>query len=349
MCLAIGLSACAPWVAEAPFSYRSDSAERGDLLGPFDGRVTDSGTGKPVSGALVYATWTFESGYGFSAPSGSFVVESETDSDGRYYIKRLSHLPGPRSRIVSFRLIIYKPQMVAYRSDRYFQDLAVRRDFTQSGNDVKLERFMPGLSHVRHVRFVGGGGGLRAALQAEVVQASLELSESHSEMAAEAGTSGQKGGEPILSAEELRAATGIRSALEAEPIATGADDGTQINGVRFVSGKDIRATVIMIKSPSARANQDRWSELLTDLPNAEERGEVGDKALSAGTEQQHIAAALLGAQNTIVQLSCAADLCRDRAQAMQLLKRVVGRVVRSQPRGPDDLEPINFDDDKEKK
>src|SRR5436853_429844 len=40
--LCAGPIACAPVVAQAPFAYRSDTVEPGDLLGPFDGRVVAS-------------------------------------------------------------------------------------------------------------------------------------------------------------------------------------------------------------------------------------------------------------------------------------------------------------------
>src|SRR3954470_17533607 len=81
---------CAGAVAQAPFSARNDTVEPGDLLGPFDGRVVDAQSGKPVAGALVYASWGFEVGRGLTAPAGSANATAETDSDGRYVIPSLA-------------------------------------------------------------------------------------------------------------------------------------------------------------------------------------------------------------------------------------------------------------------
>src|SRR5215470_12973335 len=69
--LAIGAGGCAAQIARpAPFRARPDSVARGDLGGPFTGRVIDSESDRPIPGALVYASWRFVTGTGFVAPSG---------------------------------------------------------------------------------------------------------------------------------------------------------------------------------------------------------------------------------------------------------------------------------------
>src|SRR5690349_21719697 len=65
------LAGCAGPRAEAPFPARPDTVIPGDLSGPFEGRVVDAGTGKPVEGAAVLASWAFESGVGLPGPAAA--------------------------------------------------------------------------------------------------------------------------------------------------------------------------------------------------------------------------------------------------------------------------------------
>src|SRR5258706_1823513 len=74
------LGACAPVVQVASFPARPDTAVPGDLLGPFDGRVVDADSGKPIAGALVFASWGFEIGRGLTSPAGGWAASAETDA-----------------------------------------------------------------------------------------------------------------------------------------------------------------------------------------------------------------------------------------------------------------------------
>src|SRR6185437_13678332 len=113
-----------------------------DLLGPYDGIVLDADSDRPVAGATVSASWAFENGIGFHAPSGSREVGVQTGADGRYTIPRLDDLPeGASTRIRRFTLVIYHRGHVGWRSDRIFPGHAIRRDFSQRGNRVRLERW----------------------------------------------------------------------------------------------------------------------------------------------------------------------------------------------------------------
>ncbi|HLU65606.1 MAG TPA: carboxypeptidase-like regulatory domain-containing protein, partial [Kofleriaceae bacterium] len=172
---ALALACQRPPVRTAPFRDRPDSVKPGSLLGPFDGRVVDAGNGDPVSGALVYATWTFQSGYGLHAPSGYREAVASTDAGGRYRIPALEDLPDD-AHLTDFYLVIYKRGYVAYRSDRRFDDLGPRLDFAQRHNLVRLERWRSDYSHVRHVRYVGGGPAIAALTAWESEEAAAELS-----------------------------------------------------------------------------------------------------------------------------------------------------------------------------
>ncbi|HZS36835.1 MAG TPA: hypothetical protein VFF06_08415, partial [Polyangia bacterium] len=135
---ACALAGCAPWVQTASFPIRPDTVEPGNLLGPFDGQVVDAVTGKPLADALVFASWGFEVGRGLIAPAGAWVATAETDGDGNYHVPRMASVPGSRTRVERFTLIIYKRGYVGYRSDRRFDDLGARHDFSQLRNVVKL-------------------------------------------------------------------------------------------------------------------------------------------------------------------------------------------------------------------
>src|SRR5581483_11663974 len=88
-------------------------------------------------------------------------------------------------------------------------------------NVVKLERWTGALSHVKHVRFVGGSGPLKRALGNEVVEASLELTAGPKQAAA--ATPAVETAPPLdagvlLSVDELRAATGYSGDLAVEKL-----------------------------------------------------------------------------------------------------------------------------------
>jgi hypothetical protein len=339
VCAAAWLSAgCAPLVAEAPFPSRPDTVEPGDLLGPFDGRVLDGATGKPVSGAIVWASWGFEVGRGLSAPAGAVTASVETDSDGRYLIPRLAETPDDQRRVARFTLVVYKRGYIAYRSDRRFEDVSPRRDFSQRMNLVKLERFPVGASHVRHVRFVGGAGPLKVALAPEVMQASLELTEAAA--LAREGTREPGGAEeaprplldasPLLSVEELRAATGYTGALEVDRLADLPRSPTYDSKHFRATGKpeSFDAAIRVWKLPTAKMAESRYTRLVAELPGAEVRDELGDRSVRA-KEGRLLGVAVLDRERAaVVQLSCGADLCRDHEQAVALLRRILPRVDR---------------------
>src|SRR5262245_26181041 len=161
--LVCGAGCAMPHVRPAPFRERPDSVSSGDLRGPFDGRVVDGDTGRPVQGALVYASWSFIEGFGLNSPSGYREHLATTDANGRYRVPRLDGMPGGGSiRLADFHMVVYKKGYVAYRSDRRFDDLGTRTDFTQKNHKVPLERWRSDLSHVKHLRYVGGGAALAA-------------------------------------------------------------------------------------------------------------------------------------------------------------------------------------------
>lgn len=337
MLLTVCAGGCAPLVAEAPFPARPDTVQPGDLLGPFDGRVLDAATSKPVAGAIVWVSWGFEVGRGLSAPAGAVTTSVETDSDGRYVIPRLAETPDDQRRVARFTLVVYKRGYTAYRSDRRFEDISPRRDFSQTMNVVKLDRFPVGASHVRHVRFVGGSGPLKVALAPEIMQASLELTEA----AALGGEAGDKGSRdeapralldatPLLSVEELRAATGYAGELTVDRLGDLPRSPTYDSKHFRATGKPETsdAAIRVWKLPTAKMAESRYARVVAELPGAEVRDELGDKSVRA-KEGRLLGVAVLDRERAaVLQLSCGADLCRDHDQAVALLRRILPRVDR---------------------
>jgi hypothetical protein len=169
-------AACGPMVETARFPVRPDSVRPADLLGPYDGIVTDSDSERPVAGAVVAGSWAFERGVGLHAPAGAHEVVVETGPDGRYAIPRLEQLPtGLSTRVRRFTLIVYHRGYAGWRSDSRFPGRQPRRDFSQRGNRVRLEKWQPSFQHAEHLVFLGGGTRMRAAAAWEMQSAALEL------------------------------------------------------------------------------------------------------------------------------------------------------------------------------
>ena len=229
---ALWLSACGPLIEPAAFPVRPDSVRAADLLGPYDGLVVDADSDRPVAGATVAASWAFESGIGFHAPAGAREVVVETGADGRYTIPRLDDLPeGASARIRRFTLVVYHRGNVAWRSDRIFPGRSQRRDFSQRGARIRLDRWQPTFRHAEHLVFLGGGAKVRAAAAWELQAAALELDGervaiTRPRQGGSSGIAGMAGGsEPattatpldiskLLSDDEIRGVTGYVGKFE---------------------------------------------------------------------------------------------------------------------------------------
>ena len=323
----VAASGCAPVVARAPFAARPDTVEAGDLLGPFSGQVVDVVSGKPVAGALVQASWSFEVGRGLTAPAGAQVTTITTDSDGRYVVPRLPEVPSASARVASFTLIVYKRGYIAYRSDRVFDSDRPRWNFFQSRNVIQLERMTPLVSRVKHVRFIGGTGELKRALGSEVVEASLELTEG----APRARTAAQPSGPPLdvsvlLSVDELRAVTGFGGGFTIEKLGdyptSESYDSRHFKATNRPETYDAAIRVWKLPPTAAEA---RYLKLMTEIPHAEEKNEMGDRSLR-GYDGRIVAVAVEDrARGVVIELTCGLDQCRDADQAVALLRRVLAR------------------------
>jgi hypothetical protein len=343
--LGLGLgAACGPIVERAPFSYRPDTMSPGDLLGPFEGIVVDADTDHPLAGAVVAASWAFERGIGLVGPAGSEEILTETGADGRYRLPALSKLPsGLSMRVRRFTLIVYQRGYVGWRSDRRFPDGRLRRDFSQRGNRVRLEKWRDTYYHHKHLLFLGGGNAIHTASQWELQPAALELegvrpSARHeaepSEAAAPAAVT-LLNAAPLLAEDEVRGVTGYAGAFLAGKLAdlptTEFYDSRHLKAEGRPESFDVGLRVWRLGPAGAEA---QYRKLLTQLPGAEVRDEIGDASLRARAGEVLGLAFLSRERGTVVSLTCGVNQCTDPAQLLRLAKLIEGHLGELAPAAP---------------
>jgi hypothetical protein len=322
---------CGPIVEQAPFSYRPDTMSPGDLLGPFDGMVVDAETDRPIGGAVVAGSWAFERGVGLTGPAGAYEVVTETGADGRYRLPALEELPsGPSMRVRRFTLIVYQRGYVGWRSDGKFPEGLRRRDFSQRGNRVRLEKWREGLFHHRHLLFLGGGAAIRTAAQAEVQAAVMELEGKQPVL-----LPGAPGVEPglgprrpldasvLLSEDELRGVTGYPGEFEVGKLkdlpTTEFYDSLHFKARGQPETSDLALRLWRLGAAGAEA---QYNKLLGQLPGATRADEVGDASLRARTSSVVGLAFLSRDRGTVVSLSCGVKQCTEAAMLLRLAKLV---------------------------
>jgi hypothetical protein len=313
----------------APFRVRPDAAEPGSLSGPFDGRVVDITTHAPIAGALVYGAWTFERGTGLLEPAGAKEFVASTDAAGYYKVPTLGSVPSG-ARVTEFTLMIYKRGYVAYRSDRRFGDLGLRMDFAQHGNQVLLDRWRNELSHSRHLRFVGSGTAVALLTQWELADASAELDGKRPQ--GEDVRPGRGEGTYIVAAQlltetDIKNRTKYDGAFETGPLQDEPDTASyssqHFKALARPETWDI--AIRMWKLDPGKA-QERYEELLTQLPGIAEKDEVGSRSFVA-TEGDIRGVGFLDApRGVVVLITCGISQCSSIDDATALSKTVYDRV-----------------------
>lgn len=321
-------------VRTAPFRARPDSVEPGNLLGPFDGRVTDAASGDPVAGALVYATWSLQDGYGFLQPAGFSEAVTSTDAGGRYHIDAIAAPEG--ARIADFRLIIYKRGYIAYRSDRRFSDFGPRRDFAQQNNEVVLDRWRSDLSHLRHLRYVGGGPALAALTAWETQDAVAELDGTRgirgprlaSDLFPATPAAGRLVAAQVLGEEEIKTITGFEGKFETGPLGDEPDtqsySSQHFRAVGQPESFDVAVRVWRLDGDEAGK---RYTELSQSLPGVEETGEIADQSLRATEGDIRGVAFHDRTRGVVVLITCGAGQCKEMDTAVALAKRAHENII----------------------
>jgi hypothetical protein len=112
------------------------------------GTVVDDATGKPIEGAVIAVQWNKIKGPpGLTTHVKVKVVETITDKGGNFFLTG-----SPESFVDPPILVIYKEGYFSWISDYIYQESKNRTDFKwKSGKEYRLERFIKGYSHERHI------------------------------------------------------------------------------------------------------------------------------------------------------------------------------------------------------
>jgi hypothetical protein len=332
---ALALAACtATATRTAPFRVRPDSADAGALAGPFDGRVVDATTKAPVAGALVYGAWTFERGAALVEPAGAKEFVGSTDAAGHYKVPSLGALP-PGARVTEFTLLVYKRGYIAYRSDRRFADLGPRMDFAQHGNQVLLERWRNEMSHARHLRFVGSGTAVAALTQWELADASAELDGKRQQ--SEDLRPGRGEGQYVVAAQllteaDIKKRTKYDGGFETGPLADEPDTATYSSQHFKALGRpetwDIAIRMWRLDPGKA---QDRYEELLSQLPNTTEKDDVASRSFTASEGDIRGLGFLDAPRGIVVFINCGSNQCTGPDDATALARVIYDRIKQLLP------------------
>ncbi|HEY1557170.1 MAG TPA: hypothetical protein VGF94_20180 [Kofleriaceae bacterium] len=338
LAIALACASCGqPAMRTAPFRVRPDSADAGTLRGPFTGRVIDSTTHAPIAGALVYAAWTLERGTALPEPAGSREFVGSTDAGGNYKVPVLAGAP-ETTRVTDFTLLVYKRGYVAYRSDRRFADLGARMDFAQLDNQVFLERWHNDLSHARHVRFVGSGLQVAALTQWELADAAAEL-EGKRPSGEDLRPGRGEGGQYVVAAQlltdaDIKAQTKYDGGFETGPLSDEPDTATYSSQHFKALGRpetwDVAIRVWRLDPGKA---QERYDELLTQLPGITEKDELASRSFIASEKESEIRGVgfLDGPRGIVVLITCGVNQCGSEEQANSLGRIVYDRLKQLVP------------------
>lgn len=352
LALAVVLGACGGGqVRPAPFRARPDSVDPGSLVGPFDGKVVDGRSGDPVAGALVYGTWTFQTGYGLQSPGGYREAVTSTDANGRYSLAAVTDMPDG-SHLTDFFLVIYKRGYVAYRSDRRFEDLGPRLDFAQRQNQIRLDRWRNDYSHVRHLRYVGGGPAITALTGWEAEEAAAELTgvKEGPRVATDLVVAGRGGisASQIVTEQDIRSMTGFDGTFETGPLNDEADtDAYSSQHFRALGQPETFDLSVRLWKLDTAAAETRYAELTESLPKVAQPDEIADKSLRATEEQIFGVAYLDRGRGVVVMLTCGVSQCKSIDSLVAIGRKSYELVKKLVPEGagapheeiPDAVEP----------
>ncbi len=326
------VAGCGPLIEQAPFAVRPDSIRPADLLGPYDGTVVDADSDRPVAGATVQASWAFETGIGFHAPAGAREVVVETGADGRYTIPRLDDLPqGASARVRRFTLVVYHRGHVAWRNDRVFPGRTRRRDFSQRGNRVRLDRWLPALRHVDHLVFLGGGTKMRRASAWELQPAAMEMegervTVGHGEGAAAAPFT-PLDITKLLSDDEIRGVTGYVGKFEDGKLTdlptTEFYDSRHFKAVGKPESYDVGLRVWRLGPAAAEV---QYGKLSSTLPGAKTSDEIGDASFRAKSGEIGGLVFLVRERGVVVSMTCGSAQCTEPGQLAKIAKLVESRL-----------------------
>jgi hypothetical protein len=326
----------------APFPVRPDSVRPADLLGPYDGIVLDADSDRPIAGATVAAAWAFERGVGLRAPSGAYEFVTETGADGRYLVPKLDDMPeGASARVRRFTLIVYHRGHVAWRSDRLFPGREARRDFSQRGSRVRMEKWQSGMRHAEHVAFVGGGPRVRTVAGWELQAAALELEGQAPGVSREGGAAAAPSVvtnvvpldvSKLLTDDDIRGVTGYVGKFEDGKLtdlpSTEFYDSRHFKAAGKTEAYDVGLRVWRLGTAAAEV---QFRKLMSTLPEAKTTDEVGDASFRARSGGIAALVYLVRDRGVVVSMTCGGSQCTEPGQLVKLAKLVESKLPELPP------------------
>lgn len=339
----------------APFRTRPDSTAPGLLVGPYSGQVLDAASGDPVSGAVVYASWSYQAGTSTAQATGYRESIASTDANGRYAIPKVEYAKDekgetsglPTGRLTDFHLVVYKRGYVAYRSDRRFDDFGPRRDFAQRLNEISLRRWNSTQSHARHLRYIGGGGPLVALTDWEREAAGNELSGTKRE-----GISSDivsvRSVENVIAAQllgelEIKKITKFDGTFESGPLGDEADTNSYSSQHFKALGQpevfDVALRLWRLGPDNAKQTSDRFEELVRTLPGVKELPttelalEISDRSLVAVEGDIQGIAFMDNTRGLVVLLTCGKGQCSELSHLSDMAVKVFENIQAVMPLG----------------
>jgi hypothetical protein len=239
-------------------------------------------------------------------------------------------LPGG-TRVTEFTLLIYKRGFIAYRSDRRFTDLGMRMDFAQDNNQVLLERWRNDLSHARHLRFVGAGTAVAALTQWELADASAELDgrrrQNGDDLRAGRGEGQYVVAAQLLTDTDIKARTKYDGGFETGPLSDEPDTSTYSSQHFKALGRpetwDVALRMWRLDLGKA---QERYDELLTQLPGISEKDDVASRSFVASENEIRGVGFLDAPRGIVVLMTCGSSQCISQDDANALAQIVYTRI-----------------------
>jgi hypothetical protein len=356
MLLALALSVvplaanCGPVVKTAAFRASPNTVRRGDLLGPFTGKVVDADSQAPLSGVRVWCSWGFVKDVGDALPYSSMTKTVITGADGTYDIAALSRFPtGFKIRLARFSLIAYKKGFVAYRHDRIFGHHSSRHstktgrraDFAQRFNQIRLNRWSTEQSHAQHLLFLGGDKSLRDASAWERKLAAKELNAT-ARRASSGATASRPTDSPsnaptnesqlnqaalLLNTDEVRTINNYRGAFKGGvlPGRTDANATYHLRAVNRSERYDIAVRLWRLSGAPATA---LYEKMLNALADSRQKDELADRNFVGERGEIRVLGLLDQTSSSVVLVTCGKGQCPTEEKLFALGKKVEARLAK---------------------
>jgi len=202
-------------------------------------------------------------------------------------------------------------------------------DFAQNGNQVLLERWRNELSHARHLRFVGSGTAVAALTSWELADASAELEGKRPQ--GEDLRPGREGNyvvaAQLLTEADIKKRTKYDGGFETGPLADEPDTATYSSQHFKALGRPETwdVAIRMWRLDPGKA-QDRYEELLEQLPGITEKDEVGSRSFVATEGDIRGVGVLDAPRGVVILLTCGGNQCASTDDASALAKIAYDRL-----------------------